>query len=122
MAQDATSSGAGQTRSVDLTLTNLGSTAQTFDLALADVVGAGVSFSVSPASLELGAGQSGRVTLTMRAGKGAEQGDHQAEPGTAQETAMGSPWTRRRARRRYGAGRCLRRPVRPGRGARHGMC
>lgn len=72
----AVPAGSGQTRSVTIELTNLG-TPTTFQLS----IGAGnsnVAFSVSPASLALGAGESGTATVTMTAAKGAAAGDHSA--------------------------------------------
>ncbi|MHB9092870.1 MAG: hypothetical protein ACYC7H_15780, partial [Chloroflexota bacterium] len=39
---------------------------------------AGVAYSVSPASLTLAAGESGKVTVAAATAKGATAGDHQA--------------------------------------------
>mgnify|MGYP005810997291 CR=1 FL=1 len=72
----AVPSGAGQTLTFDLTLTNLGGAA-TFDVAVASG-GGGVAFSAEPSSLALEAGASGTVTITMAADKGAAPGNHQA--------------------------------------------
>lgn len=72
----AVPSGSGQTRTVDVEVTNLGAAA-TFQLS----VGAGnasVAFSVSPATLALGSGESGIATVTMTAVQGAAGGDHSA--------------------------------------------
>jgi len=70
-------SGSGQSRSVSVTVTNLGASG-TFSLNLADVTSSGVSFTVSPASLTLGAGESGTAVVTMNASKAAALADHQA--------------------------------------------
>ncbi|MDH4188624.1 MAG: S8 family serine peptidase [Betaproteobacteria bacterium] len=70
-------SGSGQTRSTSVTLTNLTGSPQTFDVS----VGAGdasVAYSVAPAFVTLLAGESGVITLTMRAQMGAGEGNHQA--------------------------------------------
>ncbi len=72
----AVPSGSGQTRTFDVTLTNLTSGAVTFDVAVG-AGGDGVAYSVSPSSLALGADESGTVTVTMSADKGASFGDHQ---------------------------------------------
>lgn len=71
-------SGSGQTQTFDVTLTNLSGAAQTFAVGVGSGSG-GVSFSVAPSSLALGAGESGKVTVTMAALKGAAPGDHQAK-------------------------------------------
>lgn len=68
--------GSGQTRSVEVELTNLGA-AGTFGLSIG-AGGGGVAFSVSPASLTLGSGETGHVTVTMSAAQGALRGDHSA--------------------------------------------
>lgn len=73
----AVPSGSGQTQTFDVVLTNLSGSAATFDVAVSAGSG-GVDFSVSPASLNLGAGASGTVTVTMSAVKGAAFGDYQA--------------------------------------------
>jgi minor extracellular serine protease Vpr len=72
----AVPSGAGQTSTFVLTLTNLSAPA-TFDVAVG-AGGGGVSFSVEPTTLTLGAAGSGTVTVTMSAAKGAVLGDHSA--------------------------------------------
>ena len=69
-------SGAGQTRTIAVKLTNLGDTGATFVAAVAGS-GGGVAFSGS-GSLTLAAGASGMVNVTMTAAKGAAVGDHQA--------------------------------------------
>ncbi len=71
----AVPSGSGQTLTFDVTLTNLSGAPADFAVA----VGAGdasVAYSVSPASLSLAAGASGKFTVTMVAVKGAAFGDH----------------------------------------------
>jgi minor extracellular serine protease Vpr len=73
----AVPSGSGQSSTFDVTLTNLGDSSATFDVAVG-AGGGGVAYSVSPSSLDLDAGASGTVTLTMAADKGAAPGDHQA--------------------------------------------
>ncbi len=73
----AVPSGAGQTLTFDVTLTNLGNSAATFDVAVGAGSG-GIAYSVAPASLTLNGGASGTVTVTMAADKGAAPGDHQA--------------------------------------------
>jgi subtilisin family serine protease len=71
-------SGSGQTQTFTVTLTNLSGGTRTFDLAVGDSSKAGVSYSVSPASVGLGAGESAIFTVTMSADKGAATGDQQA--------------------------------------------
>lgn len=73
----AVPSGSGQTRSFDLTLTNLISTTTTYSLT----VGTGdssVAYSLDQPSVTLDAGASVTVTLSMAAQKGANTGFHQA--------------------------------------------
>lgn len=72
----AVPSGSGQSSAFTLTLTNLAGSA-TYDFAIVGV-DASVAFGVDPASLDLGAGESGTVTVTMQTAKGAAAGDHQA--------------------------------------------
>jgi subtilisin family serine protease len=69
-------SGSGQTRTVNVEVTNLGAAA-TFTPSVGAGSG-GVAFSVSPASLTLGSGESGTMTVTMSSAKGAALGDHSA--------------------------------------------
>lgn len=69
--------GSGQTRTATVTVTNLTGVSTTLVPKVDSVLGAGVSFSVS-GSLTLGAGESGQLTLTMKAVKGSTGGDHQA--------------------------------------------
>ena len=59
-----------------MALTNLGGDS-TFNFAVGTSSG-GVAFSVSPASVTIASGGSGKVTITMTAAKGAVPGDHQA--------------------------------------------
>ena len=73
----AVPSGSGQTSTFDVTLTNL-SGAATFDVAVGTGSG-GVTYLISPSSLALGTGESGTVTVSMSAVKGAAFGDHQAQ-------------------------------------------
>ncbi len=73
----AVPSGSGQTKTFDVTLTDLTGAGGTYSVA----VGAtkpGVVFSVSPSSVQLGSGQSATVTVTMSADKQAPIGDYQA--------------------------------------------
>jgi minor extracellular serine protease Vpr len=73
----AVPSGSGQGAQFPVTITNVSGGAATFDVA----VGAGdasVAYSASPASLSLGAGESGVVTVSMQTAKGAAAGGHQA--------------------------------------------
>jgi subtilisin family serine protease len=72
----AVPSGSGQTRTVDVEVKNLG-VAATFQLSIG-AGNAGVAFSVSPATLALGSGESGVATVTMTAVQGAAGGDHSA--------------------------------------------
>jgi subtilisin family serine protease len=72
----AVPSGSGQTRTMNVEVTNLGAAA-TFALSIGAGSG-GVAFSVSPATLPLGNGASGIATVTMTAAKGASFGDHSA--------------------------------------------
>jgi subtilisin family serine protease len=69
-------SGSGQTRTVNVEVTNLGAAA-TFTLSVGAGSG-GVAFSVSPASLTLGNGETGTVAVSMTATKGAPLGDRSA--------------------------------------------
>jgi hypothetical protein len=73
----AVPSGSGQSRSVAVTVTNLGARGS-FSLTVADVTSSGVSFTVSPSTLNIGAGESGSATVTMSAAKDAALNDHQA--------------------------------------------
>lgn len=72
----AVPSGAGQTLTFNLTITNLSGGAQTWAVAVGGG-GGGVAYSVSPASVSLAPTASTVVTVTMTAAKGAVPGDHQ---------------------------------------------
>ncbi len=66
----AVPSGSGQTMTFDVTLTNLTAATATYNTFLPSAP-TGVSYSVAPSSLSLAAGQSGKITITMQADKGA---------------------------------------------------
>jgi subtilisin family serine protease len=68
----------GQTKTFDVTLTNLGNSQATFSLSVGSSTGTGVSYSVTP-SVTLDAGASGTATVTMTAAPGASLGGHQAK-------------------------------------------
>ncbi len=68
----------GQTRTASVTIANLSGGSRVWGLAVTDLVGSGVSFSLSRSSVSLAAGASAVVTVTMTAAKGAGLGDHQA--------------------------------------------
>jgi len=74
----AVPSGSGQTLSFAITVTNLRGSANTFSFAVEAAVTNGVSFAVSPSTLSIGGGESGTVTVTATAAKGAPAGDNQA--------------------------------------------
>ena len=63
-------SGSGQTQQLELTLTNIGGTAKTLDLAVGTQPG-GVTYGVSPATVALAAGASATIKVTMQAAVGA---------------------------------------------------
>lgn len=71
-------SGAGQTKTTTVTVRNLTGASAPFSFAIGSIVGAGMSFTVSPASATVAAGASTTVTVTMTAAKGAAAGGHQA--------------------------------------------
>jgi len=73
----AVPSGSGQSRSVAVTVTNLGASGS-FSLTVADLTSSGVSFAVNPSTLTISAGESGTAVVTMNAAKGAALNDHQA--------------------------------------------
>jgi len=73
----AAPSGAGQSKTFTVVVTNVGASA-TFSVSVADVTSTGVSFTVSPSRFNLGAGESANATVTMNAGKAAAFGEHQA--------------------------------------------
>ena len=75
----AVPSGSGQTKTFDVALTNLGTSQATFTLSVGSSTGTGVSYSVSPASIQLDPGASGNATVTMEATEGASAGGHQGE-------------------------------------------
>jgi len=68
----------GQSKTITVTLTNVGSASQTFAASAAVTVGAstGVVASVSPASVTLGAGQSATLNVTVDAAKSATSGQY----------------------------------------------
>ena len=74
---NAIPSGSGQSRTVNVTVRNIGAGAKTLAFAVA-ASDTGVAYSVSPASASLGAGESTVVAVTMTAGKGAPVGGQQA--------------------------------------------
>jgi subtilisin family serine protease len=67
----------GQTKSVNVTVTNLGSSPAVFSFSVGSG-GGGVTYSVTP-TVALGAGASGTATVTMSAAKGSSAGGHQAK-------------------------------------------
>ncbi len=72
-------SGAGQTKTVAVRLTNLSGAAASWTLAISGTTGTGVTFSVTPGSvISLAAGDSATVNVTMAAAKSAGFGGHQA--------------------------------------------
>jgi minor extracellular serine protease Vpr len=73
----AVPAGSGQTKTFDVTLTNLNGSAATFTLSVGTSTGTGVSYSVTP-SVTLAADASGTVTVTMTADQGASSGFHDA--------------------------------------------
>ncbi|MGE5347235.1 MAG: S8 family serine peptidase [Acidithiobacillales bacterium] len=73
----AVPSGSGQTRTLDLTLSNLTGVSMTVSLSVGTSTGTGVSYSVTP-SVHIDGGASATVSVTMTANKGASFGDHQA--------------------------------------------
>jgi hypothetical protein len=70
-------SGAGQTRTFAVQVTDLTGAGGTYDVTVG-AGGGGVSYSVSPSLLSLGANGTATVTVTMAAEKGAAFGGHQA--------------------------------------------
>jgi minor extracellular serine protease Vpr len=70
--------GSGQTQTRTVRVTNLTAGALTLSLGVSDTVGAGMTFSVAPGTINLAAGQSTAVVVTMTAAKAAAAGDHQA--------------------------------------------
>ena len=73
----AVPSGSGQTKTFNVTLSNLANSGAIYSLS----VGAGdasVAYNVNQIAVSLGAGESTTITLTMSAAQGATAGDHQA--------------------------------------------
>ena len=75
----AVPSGAGQTKTMAVTITNLGGVTQAFGLNVGPSIGTGVSYSLSTSSVSLAPGGSATVSITLNADKGASVGDHQAK-------------------------------------------
>ena len=71
-------SGAGQTKTVAVRLTNLSGAPGSWTLAISGTTGSGVTFSVGPGAVSLATGASTTVEVTMTAAKSAGFGDHQA--------------------------------------------
>jgi subtilisin family serine protease len=71
-------SGSGQTKTFSVTLTNLSDASETLTFAFDAVTGTGVTYSIAPSALTLGAGESGTVTITASLDKRASEGDHQS--------------------------------------------
>lgn len=74
---NAIPSGSGQTKQLALTLTNLSGAAKTLALSIGTQP-IGVTYSVAPSTVSLGAGTSTTVTVTMQARPGAGAGPKQA--------------------------------------------
>jgi uncharacterized membrane protein len=70
-------SGSGQTRSVNVTLTNLTSAAQTYTLSAVPAAGSGITWSV-PSSVSVEAGSTTSFAVSMTAAQGASVGSKQA--------------------------------------------
>ncbi|MGZ4337143.1 MAG: S8 family serine peptidase [Gaiellaceae bacterium] len=68
----------GISKLVDVTLSNLTGSAQTYALSIGSVSGSGVSYSTSASSVTIDAGGSATVSIKMTAAKGAGLGDHYA--------------------------------------------
>jgi minor extracellular serine protease Vpr len=68
----------GISKSVDVRLSNLTGSAQTYALSIGSVSGSGVSYSTSASSVTIDAGGSATVSIKMTAAKGAGLGDHYA--------------------------------------------
>lgn len=73
----AVPSGSGQSRTVNVTLRNIGSATKNVALSVSGG-DAGVAYVVSPASASVAPGATATVAVTMTAGKGAPAGSHQA--------------------------------------------
>jgi subtilisin family serine protease len=74
----AVPSGSGQSRTVNVSLRNLGNGSRTFALSVEKGSDASVAFVVNPAALTIAEGATATVAVTMTAGKGATLGGHQA--------------------------------------------
>lgn len=74
----AVPSGSGQTRTFDVTLTNVSNSAMTFGVSVDDQDDDGVGFDLSATTAELAPGASTTVTVSMSADRGARGGHHQA--------------------------------------------
>lgn len=80
----AVPSGAGQTKSFEVTLTNVSAQRATYGLSLSGATNAqgqpasGIGYTLRPSSVTLDPGRSGVVTVTMAASKGIAAGDYQA--------------------------------------------
>jgi hypothetical protein len=70
-------SGAGQSKTLPLVLTNVSNSSATYSLAVTGAPG-DVTFSVSPATVTIAAGASATVNITMASSRGANAGGHQA--------------------------------------------
>jgi hypothetical protein len=73
----AVPSGSGQTQTFDVQVTDLTGAGGTYAVSVG-AGGGGVAYSVYPSTLQLGAGGTATVTVTMAAEKGAAGGGHQA--------------------------------------------
>ena len=73
----AVPSASGQSKSFTVMVSNLANRSRTFSLAVTGGSG-GVSYAVTPSTLNLGGRESGSAVVTMTAIKGAASGDHQA--------------------------------------------
>lgn len=71
-------SGAGQTKTIAVRLTNLSGAPVSWALAISGTIGSGVTFSVGPGPVSLAAGASTTVNVTMTATRSAGFGGHQA--------------------------------------------
>lgn len=75
----AVPSGAGQTKTFAVTVTNISAAQATYALTVGPSTGTGVSYTVSPSSVTLAPGASQTVTVTLSSAKGASLGGHQAQ-------------------------------------------
>ena len=74
----AVPAGSGQTRTLAVTLRNLGTVPKTWSLAISATSGPSVTYAAPSSLVSLAAGASVTINVTMTAGKGAELGAHQA--------------------------------------------